>query len=201
MTRSEGNQPQMPEFSVVIPCYNGADYIERCLDSIAEQTFQPEEIVVIDDGSTDSTVDVCHSFAKRYSGKFLVHSQTNAGVSAARNKGIDLSEGEFLVFVDSDDELTPDALAHYAAAISQNPSSQWLIANSEWERDGRIKSRSISLPPDRETRFNLFLGKKLHLGNISNMCFRRAALSQIRFPQDLRFGEDAVVFAILLTTK
>ena len=190
-------------FSVIVPCYNDGPHLGRCLESIVVQTHPAEVIIVVDDGSEDSTQEVCADYAERLGAGFIYHYQENAGVSAARNQGIELARANYLVFVDADDELAPEALSRYASSIQETIEDagqpQWLIANSQWERDERIKSRSVVLPPDKPRRFKSFLDKELHLGNISNMCFAKSAFEQNMFPTDLRFGEDTVVFAILLT--
>lgn len=190
---------QQPRFSVVVPCYNDGDHLRRCLASILAQTLAADEIVVVDDGSTDTTAEVCTAFAEKSGNGLIYHYQDNAGVSAARNRGIELASGNYLVFVDADDELDPGALVHYAAAIAAADQPSWLIANHRWERNGRVKARSLTLPASKLARFKSFLDKELHLGNISNMCFAKTAFAEIRFPEELRFGEDTVVFAIMLT--
>ena len=92
--------------SVVIPVYNGEKTVERCLKSVINQTYKFLDIIVIDDGSTDRSYILCQSIAEHDS-RVRVFRQKNKGVSAARNKGIDVAEGEYIQFVDSDDMLKP----------------------------------------------------------------------------------------------
>ncbi len=190
-------QPQTSiPFSVVIPCHNDSVWLPRSVASAARQTFAPLEIIIIDDGSTDATPDVCAQLAEEHP-LLRVHRQPNAGVSASRNQGIALAQGSHLVFLDADDELKPEALGIYQGAI-RSSGAEWLIGSSEWERDGRVRSRTPVLPASREARFRQFMDKSLHLGNISNMCFARDLFEALRFPEQHRFGEDLVVFAVLL---
>jgi len=186
-------------FSVIVPCYNDADVLVRCLDSIGKQTYPASEIIVVDDGSDDETATVFDKFAASQTGPCFYHRQINSGVSSARNKGIDLAQSEYLVFIDADDELHTNALEEYQTLLSQSTNTKWLVANHRWERNGRVKSRVIELPSSKTGRFKQYLGKNLNLGNISNMCFAKDVFNGIQFPTELRFGEDTVVFAIMLT--
>ncbi len=98
----------MPRISVVVPIYNVERYLEPCLESIATQTFGDLEVVMVDDGSTDGSAAIAEAFVAR-DPRFRLLAQPNAGLSAARNTGIDAATGEFLAFVDSDDMLKPQA--------------------------------------------------------------------------------------------
>lgn len=96
-----------PTVSVVIPVYNVKKYIEKCVLSVLEQTYKCNEIIVIDDGSTDQTPEILDAIASQNVCVKVIHKK-NAGVSAARNDGIEMSNGEYIVFVDGDDYLAPD---------------------------------------------------------------------------------------------
>lgn len=98
----------MPKISFIMPVYNVEKYIDKCLDSIINQTFDDFELIIIDDGSPDGSPDICDNLAARDSRVRVIHKQ-NGGVSAARNDGIDASTGDWLYFVDSDDWLELDA--------------------------------------------------------------------------------------------
>ena len=98
-----------PRISVIIPVYNVERYLEHCLDSVVHQTWQNLEIIVINDGSTDSSLGIIDKFAQS-DGRISVISQENQGLSAARNRGIDYSTGTYVGFVDSDDWLELDAI-------------------------------------------------------------------------------------------
>ncbi len=161
------------------------------------QSQPAAEVIVVDDGSTDDTELVCRELASRHP-TLQYLAQPNGGVSAARNRGIELATSSHLVFLDADDELKPSALRTYSQAIEET-GAHWLIGSSEWEREGRIRTRTPQLPADRVARFQAFMDKTLHLGNISNMCFSRTLFEDLRFPTQHRFGEDLVVFALLLT--
>lgn len=102
--------------SIIIPVYNAEQYIERCIASILCQDFDSYEVILVDDGSTDASSLICDRYSST-DARFRVLHKANAGVSAARNDGVNLAQGEYLMFVDSDDELLPGALsAMYADA-------------------------------------------------------------------------------------
>jgi glycosyltransferase involved in cell wall biosynthesis len=105
----------MPKVSVVIPTYNRAHLLTECIESALAQTFRDFEIIIIDDGSTDNTSQVVSAFPVRY-----IHQQ-NQGVSVARNKGIELSRGEYIAFLDSDDTLLKNALEEGVEVLDKNP--------------------------------------------------------------------------------
>lgn len=96
--------------SVIVPAYNIAPWLSRCLDSILAQTYKNLEIIVIDDGSTDETSQIIDEYAKKDSRVVAVH-QNNAGLVAVRNRGIELASGDWIGFVDGDDAIEPDMYA------------------------------------------------------------------------------------------
>ena len=96
----------MKKISVVVPVYNGEHFIKRCIDSILSQTYTNWELVIVDDGSTDSTVDILEEY-KNKDDRIRYYTQENKGAGSARNLGIDYILGEYLVFVDADDWIAP----------------------------------------------------------------------------------------------
>ena len=100
-----------PFISIIIPVYNCEAYLERCLDSVFAQDYENYEVICIDDGSKDGSAEIC----KRYDVRYCY--QENAGQAAARNKAIELAEGEWLCFVDADDAVEPDYLSALAGGI------------------------------------------------------------------------------------
>ena len=95
--------------SIIVPVYNAEDYLDRCLISIVEQDFASYEVILVDDGSSDSSPLICDRYSDA-DPRFRTIHKKNGGVSSARNAGLNLAKGEYVMFVDSDDALTPDAL-------------------------------------------------------------------------------------------
>lgn len=99
----------MPEFSVIVPVYKVEKYLDRCIGSILAQTFSDFELILIDDGSPDNSGQICDEYAGKDNRIHVIHKE-NGGVSTARNAGLDIAQGKFIVFVDSDDEVAPNYL-------------------------------------------------------------------------------------------
>lgn len=125
-----------PKISVIIPVYNVEKYLEKCLLSILNQTFDSLEIIVINDGSTDGSADILKQFSVKDK-RLKVINQTNKGVSAARNKGLSLARGDYVSFIDSDDIISNDMFSiMYAHAFKKNADivvCNWLRFNSDDE--------------------------------------------------------------------
>lgn len=105
--------------SIIVPVYNVAKYLRKCVDSLLTQDISDYEIVLIDDGSTDECPQICDEYAKQYSHIKVIH-QENAGLSAARNTGIKVAQGDYILFVDSDDYLQPTTLAALLAQAERD---------------------------------------------------------------------------------
>jgi glycosyltransferase involved in cell wall biosynthesis len=121
-----------PMFSVVIPTYNRASFVIKAVDSVLRQSFNDYEIIVVDDGSTDTTTQALERYGTRIT---LIH-QANSGVSAARNAGIRKASGRWVAFLDSDDEWEENYLARQSEQISSNPSVIAFISNAIKIRPG-----------------------------------------------------------------
>ncbi len=119
--------------SVIIPTYNRAPVLERAIRSVLAQTFGDFELIVVDDGSRDSTPDVLD----RYDGKLRAVTQENRGVSAARNAGLAIARGELVAFLDSDDEWLPKKLARQVAAYEERGGDFVCHTDEIWIRDGK----------------------------------------------------------------
>jgi glycosyltransferase involved in cell wall biosynthesis len=96
--------------SVVIPCYNSEEYVGRAIESVLRQTFNDYEIILVDNGSTDNTLSILESYKNKYSSRVKVLQEPKKGAPAARNKGLNEAKGEWIQFLDSDDELLPQKL-------------------------------------------------------------------------------------------
>lgn len=99
----------MPKISVIIPVYKVEEYLNRCVDSVINQTYKDFEIILVDDGSPDNCGKICDEYAARYSFVTVIHKE-NGGLSDARNAGLDVMRGEYVAFVDSDDYIHPEYL-------------------------------------------------------------------------------------------
>lgn len=105
--------------SVIVPVYNVAQYLPQCMDSILSQDYEKLEVILIDDGSTDNSGELCDAYARRDSRVRVIH-QTNSGAAAAKNTGLRAATGEYLSFVDSDDFLEPGAYSYMLSLLKEN---------------------------------------------------------------------------------
>lgn len=105
--------------SIIVPVYNAELYLQECIDSILDQTYQNFELILVDDGSADNSLAICESYRIK-SDKIVVVHQNNAGVSAARNKGLSLVKGEYFCFVDADDSIESVMIESLYTAIKKN---------------------------------------------------------------------------------
>ena len=106
------------KISVIIPVYNTAPFLRICLDSVLAQSRKADEIILVDDGSTDGSADICDEYALKESGIQVIH-QENRGAGPARNVGLQRMTGDFVTLIDSDDEIEPDYIASYCAWIEK----------------------------------------------------------------------------------
>ena len=167
----------MPEFSVIIPTYNRALTLGRAIESILNQTLPPKEIIVVNDGSQDNSGDII----KMYSGiKYI--SQENRGVSAARNRGAKEAIGDWLIFLDSDDELEPKALFQFNQTINNHPQLEVILGGY------------IILKEGKENRVIPEKGK--YIGHLSgSYALKKAIFDKIGgFDVNLKFAENTEMF-------
>ncbi|SHL48524.1 glycosyltransferase [Fibrobacter sp. UWEL] len=122
---------QVPLVSVIIPVYNADKYLDRCLSSIITQTYTSIEIILIDDGSKDNSASICDSYAAKDNRITVIHKE-NEGQSVARNIGTDTSTGEYILYVDADDEIPQNAISLFIEKLNEHPQAEMVV--------GEIKS-------------------------------------------------------------
>jgi glycosyltransferase involved in cell wall biosynthesis len=108
-----------PILTVVIPVYNVEKYLKRCIDSVLVQEWKNYDILLVDDGSTDNSPQICEDYAKAYDIISVIHKE-NGGLSEARNTGISNAEGEYVYFLDSDDWIEPNTFSDLAEVIESD---------------------------------------------------------------------------------
>lgn len=185
-----------PLISVIIPVYNVEKYLHRCLDSVIAQTYQNLEIICVDDGSVDESGKICDQYAVRDARIKVIH-QENQGVSAARNRGLDAAEGEYIAFVDSDDYILEDM---YKKMLDMLLNYNVDLCVCQWQyefSDGRqvVKKKNID-PTIYGRKTSLEFARFLYRGNYENgvvvaavnKLYRRALLDTIHF--EGRIHED-----------
>lgn len=187
--------------SVVIPVCNVARYLDACVSSIVQQTYADLQIVLVDDGSTDGSSELCDYWARRDSRVEVVH-QSNSGVSAARNVGLSRVRGRYVMFVDGDDVLdsrgigmlVSHAIAHHSQIVFFSNSVDYLV-------DGTLVSqRRNHMTPFEVSSSDAFLSRYVELSRNEYVCppwnklFDMSLVTAVGacFPEDVRYGEDLV---------
>jgi glycosyltransferase involved in cell wall biosynthesis len=189
------------QISVVIPAYNYASTLARAVNSVLEQLDQSTaELLVIDDGSTDDTPQVLAQLQEENPGRFRMLRKPNGGLSSVRNRGIAEAKGQYLIFLDADDEMAPDALDTVLTHIESNPDTR-LIIGGHWSvfDDGRrCLHTPKSLPPSPEGRVRGYLLEKILSLSNGACAMHRDVFAPGLYPEHLRNAEDIPVFAQVL---
>lgn len=123
-----------PRVSVILPCYNSEKYLNQCLDSILNQTLEDMEVICVDDGSSDSTLEILRSYA-RMDSRVRVLTQPNGGAGAARNNGLRQARGEFLSFLDADDFFEPNMLEEAVRSAEQYNADYVIFDSDRYQMD------------------------------------------------------------------
>lgn len=192
----------MAEISVIIPVYNVENYLAECLDSVFNQTFKDYEVIIVNDGSTDNSLDIIKTYEPKFKNIKIIN-QHNQGLSAARNAGVAASSGKYLFFLDSDDYLVPETLSLlYNACVDNNADLGICGIEMFWE-NGRKKdflyNKNVKLSHNPKDLIPYLL-----TGNILGCCCNKLYLkstwckNNLSFPNG-RFYEDYTISIIVLS--
>ena len=188
------NEMEKYKLSVIIPVYNVERYLAQCLNSIIKQKYKNLEIICINDGSKDNSLKILRNYEKK-DNRIKVYDQTNHGVSYSRNKGIELSTGEYITFVDSDDMVNLDAYAKSMKNIIETD-SDIVCYDIKMKRRKKIRRRKKR---KNKMRRKIYVNDNINAmrdrtiyPSICNKIFRRKLINDynIRFKKELYFGED-----------
>lgn len=181
--------------SVIIPCYNAAAYLTKTLHSVESQTYCRIEVILINDGSTDSTIEICNSYKDRSRFPVKVLDGPNGGVSVARNKGIIAAEGEYLSFLDADDSLAKDAIKVLVETIETTGAD---TVYGVWSRNIRSVEEKHNIKCKEQDVYavmSIYM-KKIYPVAFFNFLYKRKVIDKnnIEFSTGLRYGEDNLFF-------
>lgn len=185
----------MPVVSLIIPVYHAEKYLRRCLDSALQQTFSDMEIIAVNDGSEDASLEICREYEAKDS-RFHVLDKENTGVSDSRNRAIAMAQGEYLQFLDSDDWLAPDATESLVYAARKYDCD--LVIADFYRVDGavftekqHIRERGL-LTREQYAEYMMQEPADFYYGVLWNKLYRRSVIEehQIRMNPELRWCED-----------
>lgn len=153
---------RLPMVSIIVPVYQVSEYVERCLKSVMNQTYRDIECIIVDDATKDDSVEKCEKLIEGYQGSIrfvILHHERNRGLSAARNTGTDAATGEYLYYLDSDDEITPNCIEKLMSYVIEDDSIEMVQGRYLRKEDGKEvlgKSDEVRILSNDEAR-NLFL--------------------------------------------
>ncbi len=200
----------LPKVSVIIPCYNAEKYLRQCLDSVAGQTLREIEIICVDDGSSDTTMDILREFGEKDE-RFKIITQENAGAGAARNNGLRQAAGEYLSFLDADDFFELDMLEK-AFAAAEKEQVDFVVYNSDQYHMDKARFfqtpwvlRAKEIPPYMPFTYRQLTGNvfKTFVGWAWDKLYRRSfVLEHDLWFQEQRTTNDMLfVFSALVLAK
>lgn len=181
--------------SIIIPCFNSARFISHTLDMLISQDLYDCEVIVINDGSTDDTSKIVHSYIEKNS-KIKLVDKNNEGVSVARNLGITLSTGKYIYFLDSDDSLTIGTLNYFRDILSEHSDCQMFMFGYETSTNGQVQKKFLYPKYDNMTITGsilqqIFLTKKICCHICSSIYDSNLLRSlNLTFTPGLKIGED-----------
>lgn len=186
----------MPEISIIVPCFNSEKYIKRCLDSLLNQTLKDIDIIVVDDGSTDSTSNIVKSYSDNRIRYFI---KENEGIAEARNFGVSKVNSEYFGFLDSDDYCEPETFETLLNKIKKD-NSDLAICNFIWEFEGESSKNYI----EHEGPYNL--GKEMMLGlfaTLWNKVYKTSFIKSLdyNFIKGYRYEDASVLYKMCSYVK
>lgn len=194
-------QKSPPKFSIIVPIYNVESFLKECIDSVLLQDFQDYELICINDGSTDNSLEVLRTFSDS---RIKIINQENQGLSCARNAGLDVAAGEYIWFIDSDDKIAEHSLSELKKLIDQKPydliffNAKVFFDNKELEEKGWFEYKRSSIGEIQSVSF--FEKETINKSLIVSACcysFKREVYHNLRFIPDI-YHEDNPFFIHLI---
>lgn len=193
--------------SIIIPVYNAARFLENTLKSIIKQTYENLEIIIIDDGSTDNSEEICRKFQDEDT-RIIYNRVQNGGICKARNIGLNLASGEWICFCDHDDEYSLDFIETSKKLAFERNADIVCSAYNEIEiREGEIISEEVRIPPklhndwNRENIFKDYLSYQKCFTTVWNCMYKKASICGNAFDTRLKYGGEDVLFNLNALNK
>lgn len=194
----------MPKISVIIPVYNAEKYLEQCISSIANQTMKDIEILAINDGSTDNSLNILDQLSLQYKGILKIFNKENGGAGSARNIGLENAKGEFIKFVDADDYLIVDILEKMYTVAKENNIS--LVRGNYQTVIGPLKLEDKCSWSDIKGSQIIDLSKNKNYivteaANVGNKLISRDLIGDLRFPEKTKWEDLAVIPVVIASSE
>lgn len=184
------------KISVIVPAYNAGKYFENCIKSIVNQTYKNLEIIIVDDGSTDSTPQACDEWAEKDSRIKVIHKE-NGGAASARNIGLDNATGEYIGFVDADDYIDVDMYEIMLNDILENDADAARCGVERVSDDGTIENwgtgiYDVRIVDNKQLLFDVGEGLGILPVSPCNKLIKKECIGDIRFDTRFKFAEDTL---------
>ncbi|SDI32887.1 glycosyltransferase [Proteiniclasticum ruminis] len=198
--------------SIVVPVYNTEKYLKRCIDSIIDQTFDNYEVILINDGSTDSSLDILKEYADEYDNFFLI-SQINMGQGAARNSGLSKAKGKYIYFMDSDDYILPDTIEFLYNACEKDELDLIIFDGDSFYDEDYKNGKKYGVNYTRKGSYNgKHVGKDLLEKMLENSEFIVSPclymvkkdlldINQLRFPEGIIHEDELFTFNVFMKSQ
>lgn len=190
----------MKKVSIIVPVFNVEKYLEKCLDSLVKQTLQDIEIIVVNDGSTDSSQQIIDSFQQKFPTKIFSFSKPNGGLSDARNFGLDHANGAYIGFVDSDDYVLPKMFQEMYQLAEKHAADMVICNLQKVDEAGNVTQKLVQIPnmPEKfnlESNFSVFSDLSYFA---CNKIFKRDLFEGRRFKKGIHFEDIQLIPQLLL---
>ena len=200
ITDKNGQQNNDPKVTVIVPVYNVEPFLEECVQSILAQSYENIEIVLVDDGSTDNSGKMCDGFRLKDDRIVVIHKE-NGGLSSARNAGIEAATGDYYLFVDSDDVISPsmiDTMVSKAIEYDTDIVSSLITEDMALLETGdREKVKTFTVPEGLKSIFS----DGLVVTSSSGKMYAASLWDDIRFPTDRIFEDFATIYKVIMASK
>lgn len=184
--------------SVIVPVYNAERYVKQCIDSVLSQSYHNYELLLIDDGSTDSSTSIINHYRDCYPNRIKAIHQKNSGVSSARNAGVDNSEGKWIAFIDSDDYIDSELLERSVSVANKDNSDLVFSDFNNVDKQNTSLFKTFAWSGNKDKAFVEYLSRNWPRWSL--VLIRKSLFTQyrIRFPENLTIFEDLCVLVRLV---
>ena len=190
----------MLKFSVIVPIYKVEKYIRECIESVMNQTYSNWELILVDDGSTDKSGDICEKYAAKDERVKVIH-QKNGGAANARNHGLDMATGEYICFIDSDDKIENNYVDKLLNAIKESQSDVAVCSFKQWYKNKTPDSIGFK---NKEYSSKDYIRKFLSdwtCGLIWNKMFDKKTLEGVRFEERHKIDDEFFTYQAILKAE
>mgnify|MGYP003290941701 CR=1 FL=1 len=190
--------------SVIVPVYNMEKYLEKCVRSILNQDYKDIELILVDDGSKDSSPQMCDEFARQDERIKVIH-KPNGGQGSARNMALDIAQGEYISFIDSDDWIELDMYTNLVGLLEETGADIAICEDANNEEDGTVKKNhrvTGTLVMTKDEAFShRFDGSDIVTDSPCNKLYRKELFNDLRFPENRLLEDTALMYLIIDKTK